>query len=514
MAKLNGAVACGHAATADAAINVLQAGGNAVDAAIAAFWTACAAEPVLCSPGGGGFAMVSMGNNKPKLLDFFAQTPRQFSNASHIDFEAIEVDFGSATQVFHIGMGTIAAPGAVAGIYELHRQFGRVPMLELVQPALGLMRGGAALSAQQAHVFSLVEPIYVSRASSRAVFESLERPGHIAGEGEVPRFTELADFVDVLAREGEDFFYRGEFSGLAENHSRQLGGHIRRDDLTAYEALWREPLLCNYRGNRVWLNPPPSAGGVLINFALELLATDRLPSDEGEFFTELANVMALTNEGRLRATADGSAWPSLEKLFDPEGMAEALEDLANRRRAWRGTTHLSVADANGGLIGLTLTNGEGCGEVLPGTGVMLNNMLGEEDVNPAGKENWGLNQRLSSMMAPTLLELDDGPRFMIGSGGSNRIRSAILQVIIQLADFNPDLQQAVDFPRIHLEGDVLNLEGGIGDNTVERLVQLFGDYNRFESRNFFFGGVHGVAVGKNGLSGAGDSRRAGVFKTG
>ncbi len=177
----------------------------------------------------------------------------------------------------------------------------------------------------------------------------------------------------------------------------------------------------------------------------------------------------------------------------------------------RGTTHISVADAEGNIASLTASNGEGCSYVLPGTGIMLNNMLGEEDLNPGGFNRWKKGARLASMMSPAVVEQADGTRFALGSGGSNRIRSAITQVLVNLLDFDMTPEQAVAAPRIHLEGDMLSLEPGFSEDPWPRFESAAPKTHLWPEKNLFFGGVHTVSVKPGGIfDGAGDPRRGGV----
>ena len=177
----------------------------------------------------------------------------------------------------------------------------------------------------------------------------------------------------------------------------------------------------------------------------------------------------------------------------------------------RGTTHISVADAEGNIASLTASNGEGCSYILPGTGIMLNNMLGEEDLNPGGFNRWKKGARLASMMSPTVAESSDGTRYALGSGGSNRIRSAVTQVLSNLLDFGMTPEQAVTAPRMHLEGDKLSIEPGFGDAALAALTSAAPKTHLWPEKNLFFGGVHTVSVKHGGVfDGAGDPRRGGV----
>lgn len=445
------------------------------------------------------------------VLDFFAQTPSSKRPVDELDFENVVVDFGGATQEFHIGFGSIAVPGAVKGMFELHRRYGSIPMTELVQPALDAIRSRPRLCDLQAHILEVVEPIYIGRSSAREVFESPSLPGKVLQPGDALNFPALGEFMDILSREGEDLFYRGEVASLIDEQCRTRGGALTRDDMGRYSAEWRDPVVMDYRDSRVWLNPPPSAGGALIVFALKLLNTRAALIADDEYYGVLAEVMALTNDARLKITARERPWPELEELLGKAFVNTYVEQLNNRARAWRGTTHISIVDANDNMVGTTVTNGEGCGEITPHTGIMFNNMLGEEDLNPSGFHHWPPDGRMSSMMAPTLLERPGDYRAMLGSGGSNRIRTAILQVIVQLIDRGREVEPATLFPRIHLEGDLLNVEGGVDARVVDELSRRFPRSNQFEGYSIFFGGVHSVMSRGGVFEGAGDPRRAGVF---
>ncbi|HSR71026.1 MAG TPA: gamma-glutamyltransferase, partial [Kiloniellales bacterium] len=190
-------------------------------------------------------------------------------------------------------------------------------------------------------------------------------------------------------------------------------------------------------------------------------------------------------------------------------VARYAAEVAGRPAAPRGTTHISVVDAAGNLAAFSLSNGEGCGHLLPGSGIMLNNMLGEEDLCPQGFHAWPPGSRMASMMAPSLATRPDGGLVALGSGGSNRIRTAILQVLLNLLDLGLPLEAAVEAPRLHFEAGVLNLEGALAesaealDDGVERTIA-------WPLHNLFFGGVHAVAREPDGsFSAAGDPRRGG-----
>jgi gamma-glutamyltranspeptidase/glutathione hydrolase len=217
--------------------------------------------------------------------------------------------------------------------------------------------------------------------------------------------------------------------------------------------------------------------------------------------------MRLTNEARLHAMGKGLLD---ERLLDRALVRLYLEQVREHTPAPRGTTHISIIDGAGNVAALTTSNGEGCGHLLADTGIMLNNMLGEEDLNPGGFHRWQEDRRMTSMMAPSILHLADGTCVALGSGGSNRIRSALLQVLLRLVGLRLPLEQAINLPRIHYENGLLNIEGGFDDAVYPELQKQFPHTSCWPDSNLFFGGVHAVALGRGGFACSGDPRRGGV----
>ena len=205
-------------------------------------------------------------------------------------------------------------------------------------------------------------------------------------------------------------------------------------------------------------------------------------------------------------------------MLSPENLAHWRQTLDNGALFSRGTTHLNVADAAGNLASLTLSNGEGSSYVLPGSGIMLNNMMGEEDLSPEGFHRLPAGVRLASMMTPMIAAMPDGSQLALGSGGSNRIRSAILQVLTNMLEFDMPLSAAVAAPRLHLEGARLSIEPGYSGSSIDALSAVWPELKCWPTQNLFFGGVHAVQRFSNGkFAGVGDARRQGavaIAKTG
>ena len=487
---MRGVVAAGHPVTAEAGAEILRAGGNAVDAALAAMFTSFIAEPMLTGLGAGGYMLAAPPGEDPVLLDFFVEAPGRglAAGAPHAPLRSVDVDFGDAVQVFHIGAAAAGPYGTVSGAATAAERFGRLPLADLVAPAAAHARRGVEVNAQQAYLFEILHPICAATAESRALYTPAGRPPRV---GEVHRDPTLADALERLAAEGPAPFYTGDVAGAVCDRIAERGGLLTRADLAAYETVARVPVRVRYRGEDVVTNPPPSAGGILLAYALALL--DRAPPPPS--VAALVEAMAAAQAERTPGFLAGLPDPGFLDRF-----------TASRLGA---TTHISVADADGWACAVTCTNGEGCGEVVPGTGIHLNNMMGEQDLSPFGWHAHPPGRRLPSMMAPTMVLADGAPRLVLGSAGSNRIRSAVLQVVVGVLDRGLGVQAAIDAPRVHLEDGIAYVEPGVdlaGIEAQDRAIV------RFSARNLFFGGAQAVqrdpATGT--LSGAGDPRRGGA----
>jgi gamma-glutamyltranspeptidase/glutathione hydrolase len=366
----------------------------------------------------------------------------------------------------------------------------------------------------QAYMARVVGAILRHTPASFALLASLARPDDLVRAGEVYRLPEIADVLEILAIEGEDLFYRGEIASRIVEDCRRGGGQLTTADLGGYRVEVRRPVEINVLQAKLYLNPPPSSGGILIAFALELMRDfpfARHGQSSPRYVTTLARAMAATNRARVEAR--------LHELDEHE-VAEAALDPALLARYRRGvlaampgrgaTTHISVVDRAGNAASLSISNGEGCSYVIPGTAIMLNNMLGEEDINPHGHHRWPVDRRLSSMMTP-VLGLDPGGGITaLGSGGSNRIRTAILQVLVDLFAFASPLDAAIAAPRLHVEADKLSIEPGFPEPVLDALAGVF-EIDRWAEKSMFFGGVHTVRRDPDGgVLGAADERRDGA----
>jgi gamma-glutamyltranspeptidase/glutathione hydrolase len=502
-------IAAGDINTANAIKEVLLKGGNAFDGAVAGVFAAYMAEPALTSPGGGGFlSAYTHGKDKePVLYDFFVETPPK--RLEKPELYPIEVDFGDAVQIFHIGAGSIAVPGVVEGLLLLHRERGKLPLEDVLKPALNYAREGIYLTKRQASFVKLLEPIFTATGEARKIFAP---GGELINEKTKFQNPEYGEFLEKLIEEGSWAFYEGDIADRIDELSQKHNGIIRKEDLARYQVVERKPLKITFKGYEIFLNPPPSAGGILIAFTLLLLNNEDLNTfGSKEHISKLIEALFTTQSFR-RENVDGKLHSGeLEKLLKNRKLLDRYLKLFYKRlNLWGNTTHIAVSDKEGNIVSTTTTNGEGSGYIIPGYGVMLNNMLGEEDLNPQGFFKYPPYVRLPSMMCPTIVLKDGEPILGLGSAGSNRIRSAILQVLLNVLVFKMGLQEAVDAPRLHVEENTVYLEPALGrefEKEIEKLYKVV----RFREKNLFFGGVQAVAPLKG--EGGGDTRRGGVAIT-
>ena len=493
-----GVVAAGHQATADAAVEVLAAGGNAYDAAVAAGFAGAVAEPCMSSLGGGGFLLADPVDGPAVVFDFFVDTPGRglAPGAPPPRLTPATLRFGAADQVFHVGHGSIAVPGCLPGYLHVHDRLGRLPLAEVIAPAQRLAAGGVCLGADQAAVVRLLEPIFSLTPEARALFVPVDRP---FGDDDLVSNAPLAAFLDAIATGEVRGFSDPSLARAIAAENQAAGGVLTAEDLAAYQVRERTPLTVRHRGATVLTNPVPSYGGSLITRALELIATRGAAGAPGSDrrLLQLARVLAEVTAHHLGAGADATEQGGVGE--------EAGGPPAVRPRTARGTTHISIADAEGNLAAMTTSNGSGSGITLSDTGVLANNIMGETDLHPGGFHRAPPGVRVGSMMAPTVVRGEDRPAVALGSGGSERIRSALTQVLVALLDDGSSLVDAVLAPRVHWDGALLQVEPGVDPVAVAALAEVW-PVNLWEVTDLYFGGVHAVATDGTRI---GDPRRGG-----
>jgi len=525
---MKGIVAAGDQRSAQAGAAALALGGNAVDAAVAAAFASFVVETCVVNIAGGGYALVAhgAGGDEPRVdaYDFFCAMPSGRPDPKNMDFREIWVDFGGHRQPFNIGRASTGAPGVVAGLCRMAADHGALPLAETLAPAIELAGGGFEITPIAAYVFRLLGPIYRDTAETRRLFAP---GGDFLQAGDWLRLPDLARTLEALAREGEGLFYRGAIAEALTRDHRRHGGLILPEDLAGYRAQRVAPLRVRYRDYDAYLPPPSSHGGALVGFALKLLESASIGTmapNGSEHIRALAHVMRLTQAARRdwdllpehdsettrRFLSDAHAAPYLSALRQSLAGGGAPTPPPQTKRDLGSTSHISAIDAGGMAVSMTTSTGEAAGYLVGDTGVCPNNVLGEHDLNPRGFHKAAPGQRLNSMMSPLILMRGGRPRLAVGSAGSSRIRSAILQTVSNFVDFDMPLDQAVNQPRVHFEDGVLQLEAGIAPETAERLArEAWTHVNPWRERSLFFGGAQAAGLHEGQLEGGADNRRGG-----
>jgi len=413
-------------------------------------------------------------DGRTRLLDFFVAVPGAAGATGELLELAIDFD-GDTQQRFLTGAPAVAVPGTVLGLETAHRRWGTVPWAELAAPAAALARSGVELTPAQGYLHRILDGLLRHSPEGDAMYG-----GRALAAGERFAVPELGESIERIGAEGAEALISGELARAVVAHVQAGGGAMTLEDLAGYRVARRRPLTLEYRGHEFRTNPPPSAGGLLVALGLRVLG-------ESEVTPE---AIAIAMEAQEAASA-GS-------------FARALHRGGLAQRLLSGTTHISVVDASGVAASLSASLGSGSGVVVPRTGIHLNNMLGEAHLVTGARPG----ERLTSMMAPSIMLKEGEPRLVVGSAGSARLRGAILQVVANVVGRGLSVEEAVDAPRIHVEEGVVHCE----DAAVADLFAAEGrEVVRFRRRNLYFGGVSAVKVSADGsLSAAGDPRRGGA----
>jgi gamma-glutamyltranspeptidase/glutathione hydrolase len=446
------AVAAGHPATADAGAEILAAGGSAADAAVAACLASCVAETLMTGLLGGGHAVyLDAATSTVRNLDCFVAVP----SGDGAPMEQLPVPFGEELVHYAVGASSCAVPGVPAGLDELWRAHGRLPWAALVEPALRLARTGVAMPPAHVACLAMLAPVMTMREGS-----SIYAPGgSLLQVGDVLQQPGLVRALELVRDEGAETVYRGTIADelLALGDAR--GGALTAADLERYRATWSAPSSCTFAARRI------------------------------------------ATRGGLSGIVE-----TLER-FDPAGGDAALLAAIGNAPATGGhTTNITVVDGDGSACVITTSLGLGSGDFLPGLDLHLNSMLGEVDLIRAPLS---AGARMESMMAPTLaFDATGALELAIGSAGGTRLRTALVGVLgaILQGDLSP--QQAIDRPRFHPAGEVVNAEPGVDEAWLEELEASGRRVRRWPELHHYFGGVSAV-----GRAGAGaDPRRSGATR--
>jgi gamma-glutamyltranspeptidase/glutathione hydrolase len=460
--RLRPGIAAGHPATAQAGFEVLDDGGTAADAAVAASLASCVAETVMTGIAGGGYAIWWDGESG-QLLNFFVTVPGLGETPREVELVDIGVPFGTELVHYAVGIASCAVPGVPAGLHELWSRHGRLPWERLVEPAIALARVGVEMPPAHSACLAMLSPVMTMREGARIYSPG----GKLLEAGDRLEQPGLVRTLELLRDEGATSLYNGSLAEALLDLMQDRGGLVSRRDLDEYEPYWLDPLESDYLGLRV-------------------LTRGGLTPSVGKKLAELPRLKGLSPAERALALA------RVLVALPYSGEGEPLGD----------TTNLVTADADGNACVLTTSLGLGSGDFIPGLDVHLNSMLGEVDLLVTPLEP---GERMESMMAPTLILADHGPLLAAGAAGGTRLRPALVQALAGMLDEGLEIQDAVDRPRLHSTGELVHAEPGFEE---EALVALEAEYEvrRWSAIHHYFGGVSLIA--RNGA--AADPRRSGA----
>ena len=441
-------VAAGHPATVAAGIEILEEGGTAADAAVAACLASCVSETVMTGLLGGGHAIYWDGTAAWNL-DCFVDVPTG-AGAAPVE---LKVPFGEEVVHYAVGPGTCAVPGLPRGLGALHERFGHLPWPRLIEPALRLARDGVVMPAAHAACLAMLGPVFTMQPDGERIYAPA---GQLLETGDTLAQPGLARALELLADEGADSVYEGSIAALL---TAVEGIPVTAADLERHEARWEPPAEVGWLERRV-----------LTRAGL---------SGVRETLTRLPRLRGLDETARVHAVLAALSGPAADGH----------------------TTNLVTADRDGRACVLTSSLGLGTGDFLPGLDLQLNSMLGEVDLLRAPL---GPGERMESMMAPTLA-FGDVLELAIGSAGGTRLRTALVGVAAGILDEGLDPAEAVERPRFHRAGDVVNAEPGVDERALAELAARGLQVRRWPGAHHYFGGVS--LIGTTGA--AGDPRRSG-----
>lgn len=494
------AVASSSRLSADAGAAAAGLGGNAVDAAIAACLVSMTTEPGVCALGAGGYVTVWSPGEPPVTIDGYAAVPGLGLPDPRFGEGAWEVEltYGGGVKTL-VGYGSVGVPGGLAAMGRASERYGRLPWREVVEPARATAAEGFPLPAACHHYLETsAELVYGWDANSRDAF--LDSDGKLIEAGEIMRLPYLADTLKRIAEHGAGDFYTGELGHAIADYVYDNGGALNRRDMAEYQAFERPSLEVHMDEWRIATNPAPAVGGAALGAMLLLMRSLRHQRWDAAAVRRLVDVQYAVTRYRH------------DRLDHSQDMEKDITDLLTMASADNlpgtsgSTVHTSVVDSGGLGCSITMSTGYGAGAVPPGTGIWLNNCLGELELNRGGFGRMPPGARLVSNMAPTVARSNEGRVLATGSPGADRITTAILQVLVNYMHLGMPLDEAVAHPRAHVEigpeGYRVAYEAGLP------MAEVSLPTRRFDGLSMFFGGA-GAAEwdGQGGLTVAGDPRR-------
>ncbi len=491
---------------ADAGAALANRGGNAVDAALAATLSSMCTNLGIIAPGASGFITIWRQGEKPITIDAYAEMPGRGLDLVKFGSGMKEAffDYGGGTSTM-VGYGSVATPGIFAGLDLAAQKYGNLPWSEIVLPSQQQVARGFPLSQVAAEYFSYTHQVIFGwhPDSYRVIHKS---DGSHLQLGDLVQLPELAHSLQLIAEGGVDVLYRGELGEKITAEIQANQGLLTAKDLASYRAIERAPIIINFGDWSIATNPAPAVGGTCLTAMLLLIDKRSLQEWNAATVREIAEIQQAVLQYRSNYL-EGATEDQIEQQAARLLSMAAKDDWQQLTKS-PSTIHISAVDSDGLACSISASSGYGSGVMAGGTGLWLNNSLGEIELHPQGLHDLSPGTRLTSNMAPTICRHDNGTVLAIGSPGASRITTAVSQVLFNFISLGMPLKQAISHPRLHFE--VLNDTPTVAFETGLNVKALNLTSRQFKGLSMYFGGVQAaMAHSTDGLTAAADPRRTG-----
>ncbi len=534
-----GMVVTANKLATETGLKILKDGGNAIDAAVAVGFTLAVTYPYAGNLGGGGFMVLHLSNGKNTSIDFREKAPLLSNKNMYLDDEGNYIPELSQTGVTSVGV-----PGSVAGLIYALKKYGTMSLAKVIQPAINLAIKGWVLDDNSASSFEHFLPEFNKYNSSKKIFSKKGQPYK---KGELFVQKDLGWTLEQIKQKGRDGFYKGKVAKLLVKQISKNNGYITLEDLARYNPIEREPIFGTYRGYKIVSMPPPSSGGIALVELLNILENFKFKTSDwnsSSYINKMVEAMKYVYADRTYKLGDEDFHPVPKKTLISKKYAKTIfdkltpfatpsttiqKDILPKQKESSETTHFSVYDKYGNAVSITTTINSAFGSkiVVDGAGFLLNNEMDDFSAKPGEPNQFGLlgskansiepEKRMLSSMTPTIVLKDEKPYIVVGSPGGSTIITTVLQVIMNVIDFNMNIKEAVSVPRFHHQWfpDKIYVEKFcINKDTEQNLTKMGYTLANRNSTFRILGSAQAILIDNKNktIYGASDPRRNGLAK--